>query len=304
MIDVHRLKILREVSAQGSFAKAAASLRLTPSAVSQQVAALERSLGRPVVERSTRGVRLTESGRVLVEAAETVAAELAAAQERIDRLADGRTGRLDVATFTSAGQALLPPALIALNARQPDVELTVTEAEPEAAAELVREGRADLALTYHFGHAPATPRLTLTPLMNEQIWLVLPRGHALARRRSVRIAELAGARWIDGCGAAGAPLARASGMAGFQPDVVCTSTDYLFTQSLVEAGVGLALVPRIALATHMRGLAFTMLEQPRPTRHIGVLTAPRRWPQPLVDGLVGALHEVVATIAPDPRKGG
>ncbi|WP_436772693.1 LysR family transcriptional regulator [Yinghuangia sp. YIM S09857] len=303
MIDVHRLKILREVSEQGSFARAAAALMLTPSAVSQQVAALERSLGRPVVERSTRGVTLTESGRVLVEAAETVAAELAAAQERIDRLAEGRTGTLSVATFTSAGQALLPPALIALNASHPDVELTVTEAEPEDAAELVRSGRADLGLTYHFGHAPATPRLTLMPLMNEQIWLVLPRGHRLAGRRTLRIAELADERWIDGCGAAGAPLARASGMAGFQPSVVCTSTDYLFTQSLVEAGVGFALIPRIALATHREGLAFVALEQPRPTRHIGVVTARRRWAQPLVEALVEALRDAVHTIAPDPREG-
>lgn len=301
MIDVHRLKILREVSTQGSFAKAAAALLLTPSAVSQQVAALERSLGRPVVERSTRGVTLTESGRVLVEAAETVAAELAAAQVRIERLAEGHTGRLSVATFTSAGQALLPPALIALNAAYPDVELTVTEAEPEDAVALVREGRADLGLTYHFGHAPSTPHLTLMPLMHEQIWLVLPRGHRLAGRRAVRISELAEERWIDGCGAAGAPLARASGMAGFPPDVVCTSTDYLFTQSLVEAGVGLALIPRIALATHRAGLTFVPLEQPRPTRHICVVTARRRWAQPLVEALVATLKDAVHTISPDPR---
>src|SRR5690348_83300 len=107
MIDVHRLRILREVAERGSFAGAAAELRLTPSAVSQQVAALERSLGRPVVERSTRGVTLTEPGRVLVEAAETVAAELSAAQQRIEQLAAGTAGRLTIATFTSGGQALL-----------------------------------------------------------------------------------------------------------------------------------------------------------------------------------------------------
>ncbi|MDI2124854.1 LysR family transcriptional regulator [Yinghuangia seranimata] len=302
MIDVHRLRILREVSEQGSFAKAAASLLLTPSAVSQQVAALEKSLGRPVVERSTRGVTLTESGRVLVEAAETVAAELAAAQERIDRLADGHTGRLAVATFTSAGQSLLPPALIALNAHYRDVELTVSEAEPADAAALVREGRADLALAYHFGRTPEVPGLVWTPLMDEQMWLVMPRSHRLARRRSLPIAELTDERWIEGCGAAGAPLARASGMAGFQPDVVCTSTDYLFSQSLVEAGVGIALIPRIALATHKAdSLAFIPLEHPRPVRHIGALTARRRWAQPLVDTLLTTLKDAVGTITPDPR---
>jgi molybdate transport repressor ModE-like protein len=301
MIDVHRLRILREVSEQGSFAKAAASLMLTPSAVSQQVAALERSLGRPVVERSTRGVTLTESGRVLVDAAETVAAELAAAQQRIERLADGSTGRLDVATFTSAGQSLLPPALIALTARHPEVELTVTEAEPDDAAALVREGRADVALAYHFGRTPAVTGLTWTPLMDEQMWLVLPRGHRLADRRSLSVGELAEERWIEGCGAAGAPLARAAGMAGFHPMVVCTSTDYLFSQALVEAGVGIALIPRVALALHRPGLVFVPLEQPRPVRHIGALTARRKWRQPLVESLLGTLADAVGTIAPDPR---
>jgi DNA-binding transcriptional LysR family regulator len=301
MIDVHRLRILREVSERGSFAKAAAVLMMTPSAVSQQIAALERSLGRPVVERSTRGVRLTEPGRVLVEAAVSVAAELAAAQARIDRLAEGSLGRLDVATFTSAGQALLPPALIALTARQPEVEPTVTEAEPADAAALVRDGRADVALAYHFGTPPTVPGLAWTPLMDERMWLVLPRGHRLAHRRSLPITALTEERWIEGCGAAGEPLARSSAMAGFTPRVVCTSTDYLFSQSLVDAGIGIALIPRIALATHKPGLAFIALDQPRPVRHIGVLTAERRWPQPLVTALLTALREAVAAIPADPR---
>ncbi|MGR7001811.1 LysR substrate-binding domain-containing protein [Yinghuangia aomiensis] len=111
-----------------------------------------------MVERSTRGVRLTEPGRVLVEAAESVAAELATAQARIDRLAEGSLGRLDVATFTSAGQALLPPALIALTARQPEVEPTVTEAEPADAAALVRDGRADVAPGLPLRHGAGLPR--------------------------------------------------------------------------------------------------------------------------------------------------
>ena len=107
MIDVQRLAVLREVSRRGSFNQAALALHCTPSAVSQQVAALERGLGAPVVERSTRGVTLTDAGRLLVEAADAIAAELTDTQQRIARLTAERT-TLTVAAFASGGRRLLP----------------------------------------------------------------------------------------------------------------------------------------------------------------------------------------------------
>ncbi|MGR7001810.1 LysR substrate-binding domain-containing protein [Yinghuangia aomiensis] len=137
--------------------------------------------------------------------------------------------------------------------------------------------------------------------MDEQMWLVLPAatvwrtaGHCRSPRSPRSAGSKAAAR-------RGEPLARSSAMAGFTPRVVCTSTDYLFSQSLVDAGIGIALIPRIALATHKPGLAFIALDQPRPVRHIGVLTAERRRPQPLVAALLTALREAVAAIPADPR---
>ncbi len=295
MIDVHRLRILREVAERGSFAGAAAVLRLTPSAVSQQVAALERSLGRPVVERSTRGVTLTEPGRVLVEAAETVAAELSAAQQRIEQLAAGAAGRLTIATFTSGGQRLLPSAIVELSQAHPEVELSVLEFEPEDALPLVRGGQADAALVYHFGTFDAGPGLRWTPLMDDPMLLALPRGHRLAGRASVAMAEVAGDRWIEGCTDTGAMLQTHAALAGFQPRMACRTTDYLFTQSLVAAGAGIAFIPSVAVAENMTDrVAFVPLRPPTPMRYIGAVTAERRWPQPLVSALLAALHRSVA----------
>jgi DNA-binding transcriptional LysR family regulator len=158
LIDVHRLAVLREVARAGSFAGAAAALHHTPSAVSQQIAALERGAGIVLVERSTRGVILTEAGRALLVTADAIHAELQLAAQRLRALAADGPQALTVVTFPSAGEPLLAPSLTAMTAAVGDpVEITVIEAEPDEALGAVRDGRADLALVYHF-HTAAPPR--------------------------------------------------------------------------------------------------------------------------------------------------
>ncbi|MFJ8622653.1 LysR family transcriptional regulator [Kitasatospora sp. NPDC093550] len=284
MIDVQRLAVLREVARRGSFNQAATVLHCTPSAVSQQIAALERSLGAPVVERSTRGVTLTDAGRLLVEAADAIAAELVDTQQRIERLTAERTA-LTVATFASAGRRLLPPALAEFVARHPEVELTVLEAEPEESLPAVREGRADLALAYHLeGPPPARPGdrsgLDWTPLGEDPLRVVLPRRHPAAARHRERpepphLAELADQRWILGCHKSAAQLARHADLAGVELRVSCTATDYDFAQSLVHAGVGIALIPEIGLTGHPELVALPLAE-PSPRRHLGLALSRRR----------------------------
>ncbi|WP_406312901.1 LysR substrate-binding domain-containing protein [Streptosporangium sp. NBC_01639] len=290
MIDTQRLRVLREVARHGSFSRAAAVLRFTPSAVSQQIAALERGVGAAVVERSTRGVVLTEPGRLLVEAAEAVFAELHHAQEQIGRLTAGRT-RLTVATFTSGGRHLLPRALARFVAERPDVEVNVVEREPEDSVPMVRQGQADLALAYHFdGPLPVGPGdrsgLVWTPLMEDGMSVVLPPGHRLAGRESVDLTELAGERWVMGCLKTEAFLRRYATRAGFELQISGSTTDYFFAQTLVTAGVGVSLVPRVSLDPAALSLP---IRPPRPTRYIGVATVLRRRPQPHVDALVAAL---------------
>jgi molybdate transport repressor ModE-like protein len=298
MIDVRRLAILREVARQGSFNRAAAELRLTPSAVSQQISALERTLGTAVVRRSTRGVELTAAGRVLAEAGDAIAAELSYAEHEISRLADARTEHLTVATFTSGGQRLLPAALTRFTAERPGVELTVLETEPEDSLPLVRAGAADLALAYHFdGPPPVRPGdrsgLVWTPLLDDPMWIVLPAGHHLAGRDSLAIADLAGERWVLGCLSMGDTLEHYAALAGFEVRTACRGTDYVFAQSLVRAAVGISMIPQVALTADQGGLVTIPLEPPCPSRFVGIVT-PRRRPNPLSDAMLRALQDTVA----------
>ncbi|MBM2622672.1 LysR family transcriptional regulator [Actinoplanes sp. LDG1-06] len=299
MIDVRRVAVLREVARLGSFNQAAASLRLTPSAVSQQISALERELGAAVVIRSTRGVDLTNAGRVLVEAGDAIAAELSQAEREIARL--GTPDSLTVATFTSGGQRLLPPALTRFAAERPGVELTVLENEPADALPLVRSGAADLALVYHFDDLPPVRRgdrsgLTWTPLLDDPMWIVLPDGHRLASRESLTIAELAGERWVHGCLEIVDMLDHYAALAGYEIRTACRGTDYVFAQSLVRADVGISMIPQVALTAAQGGLATVPLAPPCPCRYIGIVTPQRRRPNPLTEALVQSLHETVAAL--------
>ncbi|MFJ9641553.1 LysR family transcriptional regulator [Streptomyces sp. NPDC004244] len=299
MIDVQRLRVLRAVAEHGSFNRAAAALLLTPSAVSQHIAVLERSLGRPVAVRSTRGVTLTDAGRLLVEAADTISAELDHVRRQIDRL-DAARPRLTVATFTSGGRYLLPEALARFVAAHPEVELTVRESEPETALPMLRRGEADLALTYHFdGPLPVPPTerpgLDWTPLMDDPLSVVLPRGHRLSGRAGIDLGELAADRWVLGCLKTEAYLRRHAQRAGFDLQVAASTTDYFFAQTLVAAGVGVSLVPKVSLAP-APGLAVVDVEPPRPARHIGVAMPRRRRPAPHAAAFAEALAAAAARI--------
>ncbi|WP_113704239.1 LysR family transcriptional regulator [Nonomuraea lactucae] len=294
MIDVQRLRVLHEVARHGSFNRAATALRFTPSAVSQQIAALERGLGLTVVERSNRGVTLTEPGRMLVETAEAIAAELADTQTRIDRLSRDRA-QFTIAAFASGGRRLLPAALASFTAAYPEVELTILEREPEDSLPLLRHGRADLALAYHFdGPPPARPGdrsgLDWTALRPDPLRVVLPCAHPLAGRRALHLAELSGERWVLGCLKTVELLRHYTNLAGFELRISCSATDYMFAQSLVSAGVGVALIPEIALMD-APDLVAVPLEPPSPSRHIGVATTRRhRGPaQPYVEALMDLL---------------
>jgi molybdate transport repressor ModE-like protein len=301
MIDPRRLQVLTEVARQGSFNRAAAELRLTPSAVSQQISALERTVGTPVVRRSTRGVELTDAGRVLTETAAAIAAELLTAEREIARLATAGAERLTVATFTSGGQRILPHALTRFTTARPAVELTVIEAEPEESLALVRSGAADIALVYHFDGPPAVPPgLDFTPLQDDPMWIVMPAGHRHSGRTEVAVAELAGERWVQGCLSVGEMLDHYAAMAGFEVITACRGTDYQFAQSLVRAGVGIAMIPEVALTTDASGLTAARLTPPGPCRYVGVATARRRRTDPLVAAMLRELHDTVAALPATP----
>ena len=283
MLDVRRLRVLREVALRGSFSAAAQALTYTQSAVSQQIAALEREAGTRLVERDGRGIRLTDAGRALVRRADSILVELAAADAELQAIAGLRAGRVRVSTFASAAGSLLPAAVTAFRVAHPavQVELALVEATEEAVGGL-RAGRADLVLVAVPAGQPLDDQVEAHRLFEDPMLAVLPGGHRLARRRTLRLDDLAGEPWVLGGGPGcsdRATILRACHAAGFEPRVTLDfpTDDYHATQGMVAAGAGVTLLPRLALAVPRDDLAVRPLAGPGPSRE--VVAAVRRGDQ-------------------------
>src|SRR3954447_23571919 len=181
MLDVRRLRVLREVAAQGSFSAAADALSYTQSAVSQQIAALEREAGVRLRQRSARGGRLTDAGRALVGHADAIIARLADAEQELEAIAGLRGGRLRVAAFPSACATLMPLAVARYRERHPGVDLSLHPADPPDGERLLRAGECDLALTIETTFAtPDTRDFERVELLDDPMYVMLPREHRLA----------------------------------------------------------------------------------------------------------------------------
>jgi DNA-binding transcriptional LysR family regulator len=275
MLDARKLRVLRAVAEHGSFAAAAAELRYTPSAISQQVAALEREAGAVLVERGPRGTRLTQAGAVLDRHAALVLGQLAAARAELDDLHRLRGGHVRVAAFESAWTALVPAAMSRYRAEHPDVELQLAEEDPVDAVAAVRAGACDVAVVFEpnaLGEADLAG-LERTVVAHDPLWAVLPAGHPLAGDDAVDLARLAADPWVAPTAFCAAVVRGACARAGFEPDVVFSSADYGAVQGFVAAGAGVALVPFLALAHRERAVA-RPLRDPSPTRVLSAITAP------------------------------
>src|SRR3954471_51550 len=265
MLDVRRLRVLREVAARGSFSAAAESLSFTQSAVSQQVAALERESGAKLIERFPRGIRLTDAGRALVDHADAILARLDDAEEELAAIAGLRGGRLRIATFQSAGATLVPRAVGEFHRRHPGVDVTVKQDDFGAERGLTA-GEVDVAIVMDFEDTPlAEPQLELVHLLDDPYDVVLPRDHELAGRAKIDVADLAEERWVvptvgSGCREGVVSSCRLSGLAppvgvgscrrsGFAPRLAIESDENTQMQAFVAAGLGVAMFPRLGLST-------------------------------------------------------
>jgi DNA-binding transcriptional LysR family regulator len=251
MLDVRRMRVLREVAERGSIAAAAQALSFTPSAVSQQIATLEREAGVALVERGPRSIRLTDAGRALAEHTEGILASLAAAEADIQAIAGVRGGMLRLASFPTAYATIMPGAIESFRTRHPGVELTLTEADPLMSLTRLKSGELDLALLYEYDYVPlpeddAVERVVLA---DDAIRVLLPRGHREARRRAVPLDALATESWITSTARSSCHefVSRACRASGFEPQIRFESDDHGVWQGLVAAGVGVALAPDLAL---------------------------------------------------------
>lgn len=295
MLDVRRLRVLREVARRGSLSAAAEVLSYTPSAVSQQIATLERETGSALLERRARGVVLTEAGNVLVEHAEAILARVAAAEAALTALTEVRRGRLRMASFATAGATVLPRALNVFRARHPEIEVTVGQASPRESVEGLRAGRLDLALTADLDPEPAEGVVTV-PLFEDAFQLALPAGHPLAAASAVAFEDLAAETWVDvpGSASGGGALKAVAAVYGFTPRIAFESDEYTAVWELVRARVGLALVPRLALHPSQDGVVLRDLGPDGPRRSIQAATRAPAFRSPAAE----AMLDILRTLGP------
>ena len=258
MLDVRRLRVLREVALRGSIAAAAESLRFTSSAVSQQLAKLELEAGVPLLERGPKSVRLTPAGWRLVEHAEVILEQLAEAEAELREL-DGSPPTLRVGANTTAAVSIVPQALGHFAAARPEIDVTVTEADPLVSLASLRVRELDLAIVFEYDHVPlpSDPRIQLELLLEESMRIVLPAGHPVARQRAVRLLDLADETWIKSTTRSSCnPFTeRACRAAGFEPRIRFEFDDYTAMQNLVASGAGVAFAPDLGLSRLNPGVA-------------------------------------------------
>jgi DNA-binding transcriptional LysR family regulator len=293
MLDVRRMQVLRAVVTSGSVTAAATNLGYTPSAISQQVAALERQAGLPLLERIGRGVRPTAAGRLLTEHAAIIAKHVSEAETALADLRAGRTGRLVIRYFATAGAALVPPALAKLRADHPGVQVDLKLSDPQDPLPEVEQGRADLALVVS-PRAQVRDGIRLVHLLDDPYHAVLPKGHPLAAKRVLDLAELADEPWVNNELSAGPCLEKmlsACAAAGFSPNFVVESDDYATAQGFVAAGLGVTLIPRMGLGQRHSGVVVRRVRKPEPVRAIYAAVRESSFAQPAMSGLVNALRD-------------
>jgi DNA-binding transcriptional LysR family regulator len=304
MLNTGRLLVLSEVVKRGSFSAAAEALSYTQSAVSQAIARLESEVGATLVVRDRRGVRPTAAGATLVEHAEAIFAQIDAAESELAAVLGVRGGRLRVASFPSAGSTLMPLAVATFRRGHPDVALTLAEGEPEEIAPRLRAGEFDLALLFEFPGVRERPGVGLrtVTLLEDPMHVALPASHGLASKRALRLPDLRGEDWVQT--SASSPCARHVVRlclgAGFEPNVTFESDDYETVQGLVAAGVGVALIPRLALTYVHPGIVVRELS-PSPARKVVAATTSGPGVAPAAGTMLKVLSDVAReyTVSPE-----
>ncbi|MBP2478130.1 DNA-binding transcriptional LysR family regulator [Crossiella equi] len=301
MLDLRRLRMLRALADHGTVTAAADALYVTPSAVSQHLAALESEVGQPLLERRGRRVKLTAAGELLLSHTNTILAELERAEAALAAHASGRTGEIAVAAFASAIGLLVAPAITALHRREPGVRVRVRDAEGHESLPMLMDGEVDLAVAVDYRGAPREDdeRVARVALYAEPFDAVLPSTHPLAWSSEIELAGLAGDDWISP--SPGNPVydvvRLACEHAGITPRIAHYSADFRATAALAGAGAGVALVPRSALyGVRLAGAVMRPLVSPAPVRRVFAAIRRGTEARPLVEVTLAELRRTAETL--------
>jgi DNA-binding transcriptional LysR family regulator len=291
-LDARRMLTFREVARQRSFSRAAEELSLTQSAVSQQVAALERQIGLKLMERGRGGVALTPAGERLLEHASVLAERVELAGRQLEELASGQQRELRVGAFPSALATIVPAAVTRLVARGTVVDIRLREGRLDDLVASVRTGELHAALAFQDAAAPRREHdgTRRHDLAVEPMVVALPPAHGLARRRSLPLSDLAREAWTapsrDGI------VARACRDAGFEPRITILTSDPLAIRAVVGAGLAVTLTSSL-LAGQMAGVRIVPIAGTTPRRILYTLL-PATGARPLDLALVRELEFVAA----------
>jgi len=302
MLSTRLLQVHRTVIAMGTLTAAAKTLGYTVSAVSQQLGQLEIESGSRLFEKAGRGVRPTAAGLLLGEHATRVLAAVEEAEEALADLRAGRTGRLRVVSFHTAGESLLPPAIAALRRSMPGLHVLPVVDETDGALRRLRAGDVEVVVVvepFARGDEPIDD-LRRVHLLDDEYRLLLHHDHPLARRRVVDLAELAHTDWVVTTGASDyvrEATVRACRRAGFSPRFVAEGDEFTVTQGYVAAGLGVALAPLLALGAVREEVAVRRLRTSPDPRHIWLATRAQLAAEPPVKGMVAALKAAAAAHA-------
>ncbi|GAA0613658.1 LysR family transcriptional regulator [Streptomyces crystallinus] len=295
--DIKKLHILRTLRDRGTVTATAEALLMTPSAVSQQLTNLAKRLGVTLLEADGRRVRLTDAAHLVLRHAEAVFAQLERADAELAGYLRGEAGVVRVGAFSTAVPALVVPAVLRLRRSHPGLEVRVREAEAAEAYELLSAGVVEVALSLA-AHAPSArdPRFTVVPLLADPLDVALPTGHPLAAEPDLRLADLAAEPWIFGGSGPWSQITTAAcEAAGFVPEQAHSAAGWTAILAMVEAGMGVALVPRMAAVSREGVVMRELGAERRPYRH--VVAAVRRGAEgaPGVDRLLSALRGLSPT---------
>jgi DNA-binding transcriptional LysR family regulator len=295
MFNISRLNVFRQVIASGSFSDAADALSYSQSAVSQAIATLEGEAGTTLIERSRGGVRPTVAGAALAGHVSGILAQMETAETEIAAIAAGHGGRLRTASFPTAGATLMPQAIAGFRASHPGVELTLAEGEPEEIAPRMRAGEFDLVLLFEFEGVGERlgAGMRRFELFGDPLHLAMRHDHPLAERKRLRLEDLREESWVQT--SAASPCARhvirSCHAAGFEPTVSFESDDYQTVQGLVAAGVGVALIPQLALSTVRPDIRVRSLHPQSPVRKIFAATPRAAAATPAVATMLDVLRQ-------------
>jgi DNA-binding transcriptional LysR family regulator len=296
MLNASRLNVLREVVARGSFSGAADALSYSQSAVSQAIATLEGELGAPLIERDRRGVRPTAAGAALAAHAEGILSRMEDAEAEVAAIAGGRGGRLRIASFPTAGATLAAEAVARFRASHPGVEVSLAEGESEEIAPRLRAGEFDIVLLFEFQGVGERlgAGMRRFELLDDPLHLALPAEHRLAGRRKLRLEDLREESWVQTSAASACArhVVRSCHAAGFEPRVSFESDDYQTVQGLVAAGVGVALIPQLALSTVRPDIRIRSLDPGSPVRKVFAATPRAAAVTPAVATMLDVLREI------------